>query len=261
MAPALNIQAIEDMVVAPLAMPAELISDGVLPEGTKLIIYGQPKTYKSLIAQQLAYCLSTGTDWLGFRTTQSKVLYVQGEIAKPQFQQRVFSMLANFPLMAPGTSPTPGIIQPRTLYFSSVFGMKLDTTQDQRQMDQDTGRILPKVLIIDPLYKFMSSRREESIQATTDLCDMLIGKYNLSVIIVAHARKQGTDYRGNPIDTGGGELAGPLLEAWADSLIRIKGDITTIYRDLHFELRHARRQLPPLKVYLDQQRTLFLPVP
>ena len=256
--PSLNIQTIEDMVINPPPVMVELISDGILLEGTKLIIYGEPKTYKSLIAQQLAFNLATGSHWLGFGTTPCKVLYVQGEIAKPAFWGRVTSMLPNFPLVAPNGA---GILPMQTLYFASVFGLKLDRGPDGKQLQQDVARVRPKVLILDPLYKFMSSRTEESIQATTDILDYLIGTYNMSVIIVAHSRKPKTDYKGATIDQGGSELAGALLEAWADGLIRIRGDISTIYRYMSFELRHGKRHLPTLQVYLDQARMLFQPVP
>jgi len=44
----------------------EIIAEGILYEQTKLVIFGGPKLGKSILAQQLCFCLVTGLPWLGF---------------------------------------------------------------------------------------------------------------------------------------------------------------------------------------------------
>ena len=50
-------------------------------------------------------------------------------------------------------------------------------------------------------------------------------------------------------DFGGNELRGPLIEQWADSILRLRGDVMGVNADdrlLDFELRNATKLIDPI---------------
>ena len=59
----------------PPPTPPELI-EGILHRGSKLALGGGSKSFKTWTLLELAICISTGWEWLGFPTTAGKVLYV-----------------------------------------------------------------------------------------------------------------------------------------------------------------------------------------
>ena len=67
----------------------QYVAGHILIGQSKLCIFGPPKSFKSLIAQQLGFSIATGKPWLGYTTRQAKVMYLQCEISKPSFRQRV----------------------------------------------------------------------------------------------------------------------------------------------------------------------------
>jgi hypothetical protein len=78
----------EDLLAAEMATPRELLS-GLLHQGSKLIVGGSSKSYKTWVLTDLAVAVASGTPWLGFDTTAGKVLYVNLEIQPAFFRRRV----------------------------------------------------------------------------------------------------------------------------------------------------------------------------
>jgi RecA-family ATPase len=226
-----------------------IISDGVLVRATSLIIYGNPKTFKSLLVQQLCFDMASSdgltTKWLGFKVQSQRVLYVQSEIPRIPFNVRVLKMGKNY------------IIPKDTLYFCTTYSTKLDRADGRKYVLDLVAKIKPDTIVFDPFFKLVSTSTEDSIAAVLDFLDELKHKHNLSVIIVTHSRKPKTTITGEIIDSGGAEIRGPLLEQWADSLIRVMGDINTDKRILHFELRNAINILQPVNIILDRAKLLF----
>lgn len=76
-----------------LALPREdqtYLIDSLLPTGGSMVLYGDPKVGKSYAALQLACCLTSGTDWLGFRVPQSvPTAYVQLDTPRSLWARRV----------------------------------------------------------------------------------------------------------------------------------------------------------------------------
>jgi len=220
----------------------EVISQGILYEGTKLVIFGEPKTYKSLIAEQLAFCIAVGTPWLGFHTLQQRVAFTQAEVPRWLFRKRTVAMASNI------------TIPPNMLFFDTRRDLKLDRTTDLKEFEKDIARIAPKVLFLDPMYKYISGPEEPVVLRFADNLDYLIDKYHLTVVLVHHSRKPRATMSGSVIDQGGSELRGPIIEMWADSIIRVKGDLMVDERTLDFELRHADTLIYPVDVRLNRRR-------
>lgn len=222
-----------------------VVDQGVLLEGTKLIIFGEPKTYKSLIAQQLAFTVVLGIPWLGFKTEPITVAFMQAEVPESMFRLRTLKMGRG------------RVIPTNELYFASERGIKLDRESGVKVLVNAITNVKPSLLIIDPIYKYISGSDESTLVRFTDNIDYLIDKFKLTVVLVSHSRKPKTSSTGQVIDMGGSELRGPLLEMWADSIIRVRGDLASDVRTLDFELRHAESILQPLDVRLDRAKLWF----
>jgi RecA-family ATPase len=243
--PPLNIQSYEALVAHRLQPPKSIIGNGILLATTKLILYGAPKTFKSLLTQQLCFCLGVGIPWVGFSTTPSKVLYIQAEISRFPFRMRLIAMGRNQQ------------VPPQQIFFATEFGLKLDRSQGMADLTAALDKVQPEILVIDPLYKFMTSSDEAAIQHTLDFLDLLIEKKNLTIIVVHHSRKPRASATGQIVDMGGAEIRGPLLEQWADSLVRLQGDINTDFRTMEFELRNATTLVPPIDIEFERNRVWF----
>lgn len=80
-----------DFVSMEILMPPEIIK-GLAHQGTKMILGGGSKSYKTWLQLDLAVSLAYGLDWLGFECIAGRVLYVNLEIPRPFFQRRVNKM-------------------------------------------------------------------------------------------------------------------------------------------------------------------------
>jgi predicted ATP-dependent serine protease len=150
------------------------------------------------------------------------------------------------------------VVPMNSLFFStSMPSPKLDREVGLKLLCAGIEKVQPDVLIIDPVYKFTSDSSESVLLRFTDNMDYLIQHYGLSLILVHHARKPGTTPTGEEINQGGSELRGPVLEQWADGIIRITGELNSYDRTLDFELRHAETIQGPINIRLDPNKLWF----
>ena len=77
-----------DFLAAPLESPLELVA-GILHRGSKLAFGGSSKSFKTWCLLDLAISVATGADWLGRRTAQGKVLFLNFEIQPHAWQRRI----------------------------------------------------------------------------------------------------------------------------------------------------------------------------
>ena len=94
-----------DFLAMPLDPPAELV-EGILHKGSKLAFGGSSKSFKTWCLLDLAISVATGADWLGRRTTQGKVLFLNFEIQPHAWQRRIAAVAS-----AKGVEIKPGMIQ------------------------------------------------------------------------------------------------------------------------------------------------------
>lgn len=241
----LPIRSYQDILLWNPAPLKELISDGILYEQTKLVIFGGPKLGKSVIAQQLSFCMVMGIDWLGFRVQQSRILYIQAEISEILFKGRLASMGQG------------RFVPPNMFNLSTISGFHLDKPTAQQDLLAAIAKHSPDIVIIDPKYKFVSSNDENSIIRFTDVVDEAILKHQVTVVIIEHSRKPKMSGTGAVVDMGGFELRGPIIEQWADGIIRLTGEMSSDVRVLQFELRHAVNQLLPKQIVMNRANLWF----
>ena len=69
------------------------IIQGVLRKGHKMLIAGASKAGKSFLLIELALAIVNGTEWLRFKCTKGKVLYINLEVDKNSFLHRVADVM------------------------------------------------------------------------------------------------------------------------------------------------------------------------
>src|SRR6202012_4947301 len=66
-------------LATPIDPPPELIA-GILHKGSKLVFGGGSKSFKTWCLLDLAISVATNTNWLGFETSEGRVLFINFEI-------------------------------------------------------------------------------------------------------------------------------------------------------------------------------------
>ena len=258
-----NIDTVQSLISWKPPYQPSLIADGVLLSGTRMIIFGPAKSWKSILANHTAFCLVNGIDWLGFKTTKCVVFRYQFELPKAVDRARI----AKYSRMAEGVIPHH---LPHDLYLKTEVYLKIDSTYGYNSLEKDITEIRAKhptgdiVLIIDPLYKVVSGRitEEYDIRKTTDNLDILKSKYGLTIILVHHSRLSLFDTDKKAMDLGAEDMFGTAeLNWWCDIALKIR--VLTPMPDgagnkvsMAFEIpRHAEKPLPKVEAIWDR-RTL-----
>ena len=195
--------------------------EGIWQKGTYGMIAGEPKTYKSVQATDLALSVASGRPFLGhFNVPETgAVLYVQEENNVQTVQDRVFKIASQKGLL---TSTPTGLALPNDLpiYFSNNFGINL-TEKNSKQLIEDTiKKIKPILVILDPLYMMMGTVDENNATEVSELLKWLThlrNVYGVSILLCHHYNK------GNGNSRGGQRVRGSsAFHAWVESAIYVK---------------------------------------
>lgn len=151
-----------DWLGQPLELPAELVY-GLLHRGSKLVLGGGSKTFKTWTLLDLAISVAAGEPWLSCHTIKGRVLYLNFEIPAPFFQRRIEAIAR-----AKGIT-----LAPHTLEVWNLRGWAtsyLDLLPRVRQRIKDAGYSL---LVLDPIYKLYGNTDENSAGAVAGLMNAL----------------------------------------------------------------------------------------
>lgn len=137
-----------------------LLVDGLLHQGTKMILAGAPKRGKTWAIMHLGISVATGTEFWGMETTQGGVLYLDFEITPCFAQDRLWSVLQSKGITAPPPAfkywPLRGVCyEPETVL--KVLEERLNEINDL------------KLLICDPIYKMAANIDENHSGSVTAL--------------------------------------------------------------------------------------------
>lgn len=138
--------------------PSEVIKEILYTSG-KLVYGGPSKACKTWVLLDLSLAVSTGGEWLGFKCTKGRVLYINLELQPFDAQDRV-RLIAR----------SRGISVPGTLDFWNLRGHAVDI-EDLKPaiLQQAIGRGY-SLIVIDPCYKVMGDREENNPR---DIASML----------------------------------------------------------------------------------------
>lgn len=240
--------------------PDSIISDGILYQQNKLILYGKYKSFKSMMALYLMLCVASGNDWMGFKTVPTKVMYLQLEMPHSLLHKRFKTMYDHWTEILGNK-----ILEPFWVW-SEPF-LKLDSGDGIRRIRQYVEQHKPGLLIIDPLYKVLSGNilDPNQVRVLADGVDQLIDDYKISVMLCHHPRKPGLENSGEPDPWGSDDMLGSAVFSWwADSIMKLARNdkSTTIQKHNRLTLstdiiRYAETELVPREVVFNRDTLQF----
>jgi len=225
--------------------PTWLVED-IWQAGTYGMIAGEPKTYKSVMATDLALSVASGGSFLGTYPVkqQGAVLYVQEENGESTVQDRVFKIAHSKGLITTTTSGLP-IIDDMPLFFSNNYGIDLTNKKSRELLEQTIGNIEPLLVILDPLYMMLGKAEENSATEVRDILRWLTyirNTYNCAIVICHHYGKPERNSKGR----GGNKIRGTSeFHAWVESALYINA--TTVDRKV--EISREFRAFPSMPIF------------
>lgn len=137
----------------------DLLINGVLHKGCKMVLSGGSKSFKSWTLIDLGLSVASGTEWLGHQTRKSRVLYINFELIEGFFEERVLSICR-----------ARRLLQPEDFLIWDLRGKCYDLTILAKIL---VARIAQTpdigLIIVDPLYKALGGRDENSASEMAEL--------------------------------------------------------------------------------------------
>ena len=182
--------------------PPQLI-DGVLHQGSKLIIGGGSKGRKTWAFLDLAMCVSEGIPWWGWPCNRGKVLYLNFELQPFAMQKRMRMIISHY------NDYTNHQVSGENFGVWNLRGHAKGVEELRKQIQTELHTY--SMVIFDPLYKMLGSRSENDAGDMGGLMNELENisvECDISIVIGAHYRKGGPG-EGKTFDriSGSGVLA------------------------------------------------------
>lgn len=220
---------------------AEVLIDGVLRQGHKMLLSGPSKAGKSFALMRLCIGIAEGFNWFGNRCRQGKVLYINMEIDNPSCINRFMKI---YNAMGLNTGVHPENI--------TIWGLR-GHSQPLRQL---TDRIIETAqhdylaIIIDPLYKVMDGDENSN----SDISRM-VGEFDRvatetgSSIIYAHHFAKGAGGDKAVIDRAAG--AGTFARDPDAIVTMTQLDMSEEVNEIHtaWRIEYTLREFPNKKPY------------
>lgn len=149
-----------------------------LREGEAMLLSGNPKAGKSFLIVQLAIAVATGGKWIGMACQKKQVLYIDAELAPEMTAERIRDIREKM-----GVSYFPENLH--------VINTKKDavTLKDVAD-DFEHGLRNEEIVIIDPLYMFLSSDENDNSQMKKEMEQLKrISATGTAVVVVHHMSK------------------------------------------------------------------------
>ena len=150
-----------------LPEPNQLI-EGLLHKGSKLSLGGSSKAFKTWILAGLGIAVASGSDWMGFKTTKGKVLFLNFEIQPSAWQSRIAAITK-----AKGITLEPDMFQLWNLRgYGADFRTLIPKIIERAQSESYS------LIILDPIYKLYGATDEN---AAGDVAALLNSLEHLAV--------------------------------------------------------------------------------
>jgi len=224
--------------------------EGLLPVYGRMLLVGDAKIGKSVLALQLAFCLASGYPFLGFHVPAPiNVVYLQYEMRRRVFKPRVERMRPAFP---PSVRDRLRFAVDHPDVIKELGYSYRDIPLEKSLSDLGNW---PDLVVIDPLIYWL----EGDENSNTEMRDFLLGvdkiaENNFGMVIVHHTHKP---YRGQ-INGQSQSRGASSLPGWTESnlvLNRASGNDKKTRR-LSFEIR-AAAELDDLELVIDPTTLLF----
>lgn len=212
-----------DLMSKEIDKPGWMI-EGVWQKSSHGMIAGEPKTYKSVIATDMAVSVASGKPFLGKYPVNDPgpVLYIQEENSPWLVKDRV-QKISNARGTLNGEASMRGQIlsvkmPPEIpLYFLNNKGFDFTSEEDMKFLEDSIKEIKPVLIIFDPLYLMLGGKDENSSKDIRPVLNWLLSlryTYKTSIIIIHHWNKSGKS------DRGGQRMLGSVLfHGWVESAL------------------------------------------
>jgi hypothetical protein len=151
-----------EFLVSEVALPRELVC-GLLHQGSKMVLGGGSKTFKTWTLLDLAVAVAAGEPWLSFKTARGRVLFLNFEIQPGFFQQRLLAVAKE-----KGVALAKGQIDLWNLRGHAASYNQLLPLICERV--KESGYAL---IVLDPVYKLYGSTDENSAGAVAQLLNAI----------------------------------------------------------------------------------------
>ncbi len=168
---------IQDVLSCSLGL--DMVIEGMLPLGSLACMFGPPAGGKSFVALDMAFCVSQGIQWNGLQVDQGAAIYIAGEgiagIAK-----RIKALSVKYECNDPGQ-----------FYLSSGSIDLAESKSVQELLDQLTGKVEIKLIIIDTLHRNFSGDENSARDMATLVkhADKLKDQTGATIVVVHHSGK------------------------------------------------------------------------
>lgn len=162
--------------------PPEVIHR-LLHRGSKLLLGGTSKSNKSWSLIELAMCVAGGRPWWGFPTSKGRVLYINFELQDWSILERVAEMGVDLSVSG---DLGEGVTESFDVW--NLRGHAADIANLLPRLKEAASQQDYALIIIDPLFKLLGSRDENSAGDMADLFNLLedLAREGNSAIAVAH---------------------------------------------------------------------------
>lgn len=161
--------------------PPELIT-GLLHRGSKLVLGGSSKSFKTWALLDMAVSVAAGAPWWGNLTNATRVLYLNFEIQEAFFHSRLFSLCQRRNV----TLPTDAL---------HIWNLRGHATDFSKLLPLITARIEGKdfgLVMLDPVYRGLGDRDENKagdVAALLNEVEKLAVQTGAAVAFAAHFSK------------------------------------------------------------------------
>ncbi len=162
--------------------PETFLIDQLLPVGGSMLIFGDPKVGKSYAALQLACCMTSGVEWLGFEIPQAiRVVYVQLDTPRSLWADRVQQL-------ASAGHPVEGIhYADRETLNTHPFNILEDS--HYKLLQESLAALQPGAVIIDTLRESHGGDENDSTEMQQVVSRLDSAVKPAAMILISHARK------------------------------------------------------------------------
>lgn len=167
--------------------PETWLIEGLLPVSGGMLLFGDPKVGKSYAALQLACCLTSGVDWLGFAIpTPLKVVYVQLDTPRSLWADRVSKL-------AEAGHPVEGVhyADRETL---GTWPFDIMNPDHFRLLTLSLAEIAPGAVILDTLRESHRADENDSTEMQTVVAQLEAAVKPAALILISHARKANPEH-------------------------------------------------------------------
>jgi hypothetical protein len=147
-----------DFVAETIPLPAELVC-GILHRGSKMVLGGGSKTFKTWTLLDLAVSVASGEPWLSFKTCKGRVLFLNLEIQEGFFQHRIEAVAREKLIKLKSGQLDVWNLRGHCAGYEIVLPRIAERVKS-------TGYVL---IVLDPIYKLYGQTDENSAGAVAQL--------------------------------------------------------------------------------------------